>query len=136
MKKNNLHLLLLLFPISIFSYGILNNHIKNESISSPATVEKQEDYALPYFILASSLLVIIIALPRLKELTFNKEGITLKLLERMEENATELVENATRFVGTSESMSVASDEDLTELKSKLVALKENIETYKSLDRKT
>ena len=99
--------LLLLFPIGIFVAGFL---VLDESlyptaerlshqltIDSPVTQTKRvkhEEKAMPYFILASVFVIVILVLPRLQELSISQQSLVIKLFEEVKEAADDLDEES------------------------------------------
>jgi hypothetical protein len=77
-----------------FSTGVT---IKKTGDFRPDEV-RHEEKAMPYFILASVFIVVIMALPRLRELSISQQSIVLKLFDQVKEAAADLDE-ATSPVG-------------------------------------
>ena len=99
--------LLLLFPLTIFVAGFLvlgeNLYPTAERLShqlrtnSPVTETKrvkQEEKAMPYFILASVFVIVILVLPRLQELSISQQSLVIKLFEEVKEAADDLDEES------------------------------------------
>lgn len=123
---------------------LLNKEKRTITISSNkemATIAKkkgddnpfsQKDSTYSYFLLASVFVVVIIALPKLQELSINNSGITLKFLEHLDEKIKEVEELAAPNKATR----LANDEELQrELSKKIIAIKESIDAYKVLTKK-
>ncbi|WP_134089983.1 hypothetical protein [Olivibacter sp. XZL3] len=114
MKKNTFSFLLA-FPVFIFIYAVLTDDKHTEG----------QTYA--YFVLASVFTLLIALLPRLKELSVNEKGLSVKLLDEISKKVAE-VEALTNPVHKA---SLARDKDFDqELNEKIRALKERIDAYK------
>lgn len=124
---------------------LLNKEKKTKTISSSkemtsiakkkdadSTNFSQKDSTYSYFLLASVFVAVIIALPKLQELSINNSGITLKFLEHLDEKIKEVEELAAPNKATR----LANDEELQRaLSKKIIAIKESIDAYKVLTKK-
>jgi hypothetical protein len=95
---------LLIFPIIIFFAGFMvltqnlypldSRFTPKPSLASKVRVIQvvQKEKAMPYFILASVLMVLILALPRLQELSISQQSLVIKLFEDVKKAADDLNE--------------------------------------------
>jgi len=132
--------LLLIFPIIILFAGFMvltqnlypldSRFTPKTSIQAPKTTiqEKvravpliQNEKAMPYFILASVLLILILALPRLQELSISQQSLVIKLFEEVKEAADDLNEEV-QPVGLEASRSGTSKEKIKNLQDKINTL--------------
>ncbi len=99
----NVNYLFLIFPVSVFVAAFLvlavnlfpakigqifadHQESRKSNPPKPAT-EQGAEKALPYFILASVFMVLILVLPRLQELSISEKSIVLKLISDVKEDA-------------------------------------------------
>ncbi len=104
MKKVNY--LLLIFPISVFfaafvvlavnlfpakmeQLSVVNRPSKAIDLKKPVNQPSAEK-ALPYFILASVFMVVLLVLPRIQELSISERSLVLKLISEVKEEARQL----------------------------------------------
>lgn len=101
------HYLWLIFPVSILVAGfmVLNVNLKNENLSQelskrPVTstpvrraATSDREKALPYFLLGSAFILLILVLPRLQELSISERSLVLKLISEVKEEASRLEED-------------------------------------------
>ena len=132
--------LLLIFPIIILFAGFMvltQNLYPLESRFTPRTTTQglktttqekvrtvsliQKEKAMPYFILASVLLILILALPRLQELSISQQSLVIKLFEEVKEAADDLNEEV-QPVGLEASRSGTSKEKIKNLQDKINTL--------------
>lgn len=102
--------LLLIFPIIILFAGFMvlsqNLYAADSQLTSPTTINLkvssnqtiQKEQAMPYFILASVLVILILALPRLQEFSVSRQSLVIKLFEEVKEAADNLDEE-THLIG-------------------------------------
>ncbi|RZM21079.1 MAG: hypothetical protein EOO88_34325 [Pedobacter sp.] len=132
--------LLLIFPIVILFAGFMvltQNLYPLDSRFTPRTTTQapktttqeqvravpvtQKEKAMPYFILASVLLILILALPRLQELSISQQSLVIKLFEEVKEAADDLNEEV-QPVGLEASRSGTSKEKIKNLQDKINSL--------------
>jgi hypothetical protein len=132
--------LLLIFPIIILLAGFMvltQNLYPLDSRFTPGnttqapkstTQEKvrvvpivQKEKAMPYFILASVLLIVILALPRLQELSISQQSLVIKLFEEVKEAADNLNEEV-QPLGLEASRTGISKEKVRNLQDKINTL--------------
>jgi hypothetical protein len=81
----------------------------------------QKEKAMPYFILASVLLIVILALPRLQELSISQQSLVIKLFEEVKEAADTLNEEV-QPLGLEASRTGISKEKVRNLQDKINTL--------------
>ena len=100
------HYLWLIFPVSVLvaAFMVLNVNLKNENLAQevnkrPAlsnTTRRgptpDREKALPYFLLASAFILLILVLPRLQELSISEKSLVLKLISEVKEETSQLEE--------------------------------------------
>ncbi len=91
--------------------------IKKESSVKPEKVNNQEK-ALPYFILFAVLIVLILALPRLSELSISEKSIVLKLFNEVKAAADDL-DNDTGQVGSESFRTRLPNEKIQKLRERI-----------------
>jgi hypothetical protein len=95
----------LIFPVSILIAGfmVLNENLfPNEinqavvkgapvtDIANKQSAPRQNEKALPYFILGSIFTILILVLPRLQELSISDKSLVLKLVKEVKDEASQL----------------------------------------------
>jgi hypothetical protein len=129
--------LLLIFPIIILLAGFMvltQNLYPLDSRFTPRTTAQapksmtpenvrtvpivQKEKAMPYFILASVLLIVILALPRLQELSISQQSLVIKLFEEVKEAADNLNEEV-QPLGLEASRTGISKEKIRNLQDKI-----------------
>jgi hypothetical protein len=125
--------LLLIFPIIILFAGFMaltQNLYPLDSRFTPGTTTQekvrvvpivQKEKAMPYFILASVLLIVILALPRLQELSISQQSLVIKLFEEVKEAADDLNEEV-QPLGLEASRTGISKEKVRNLQDKINTL--------------
>jgi hypothetical protein len=131
--KGSYYYLLLIFPIIILLAGfmVLTQNLyplDSRFIPRTTTQEKvrtvsivQKEKAMPYFILASVLLIVILALPRLQELSISQQSLVIKLFEEVKEAADNLNEEV-QPLGLEASRTGISKEKVRNLQDKINTL--------------
>jgi hypothetical protein len=125
--------LLLIFPIVILLAGFMvltQNLYPLDRRFTPRTTTQdkvravsivQKEKAMPYFILASVLLIVILALPRLQELSISQQSLVIKLFEEVKEAADNLNEEV-QPLGLEASRTGISKEKVRNLQDKINTL--------------
>jgi hypothetical protein len=125
--------LLLIFPTIILLAGFMaltQNLYPLDSRFKPRTTTQekvravpivQKEKAMPYFILASVLLIVILALPRLQELSISQQSLVIKLFEEVKEAADTLNEEV-QPLGLEASRTGISKEKVRNLQDKINTL--------------
>jgi hypothetical protein len=125
------HYLWLIFPVSILVAGfmILMVNLKNESISqelnkrpvASTTIRRaptpDREKALPYFLLGSAFILLILVLPRLQELSISEKSLVLKLISEVKEETSQLAEELPR--GQETLKTTRSDDKLVRIRQKV-----------------
>ncbi|WP_432714028.1 hypothetical protein [Pedobacter sp.] len=133
----NIQYIWLIFPLSIFVAGflVLQVNINREKLNQQAAqtnttaktnikpvVTSGNEKALPYFILASIFIVLILVLPRLKELSISERSLVLKLVSELKEETSQMV--VEKPVGQESLKTGAATQQLIRIREKIALVEE------------